>query len=43
MYHTYKNGFIEVVCGPMFAGKPKNNRRIKRLQYKQNIVVFNLN
>ena len=43
MYHTYKNGFIEVVCGPMFAGKTEELiRRIKRLQYaKQNIVVFN--
>lgn len=43
MYHQYKNGFIEVVCGPMFAGKTEELiRRIKRLQYaKQNIVVFN--
>ncbi|MGI6782386.1 MAG: thymidine kinase [Acholeplasmataceae bacterium] len=43
MYHTYKNGFIEVVCGPMFAGKTEELiRRIKRLQYaNQNIVVFN--
>lgn len=43
MYHTYKNGFIEVVCGPMFSGKTEELiRRIKRLQYaKQNIVVFN--
>ncbi len=43
MYHTYKNGFIEVVCGPMFAGKTEELiRRIRRLQYaKQNIIVFN--
>ncbi|MGI6787404.1 MAG: thymidine kinase [Acholeplasmataceae bacterium] len=43
MYHSYKNGFIEVVCGPMFAGKTEELiRRIKRLQYaKQNILVFN--
>jgi thymidine kinase len=42
MYHTYKNGFIEVVCGPMFAGKTEELiRRIKRLEYaKQNVVVF---
>ncbi len=42
MYHTYKNGIIEVVCGPMFAGKTEELiRRIKRLEYaKQNVLVF---
>ncbi len=42
MYHTYSNGFIEVVCGPMFAGKTEELiRRIKRLEYaKQNVLVF---
>ncbi len=42
MYHTYKNGFIEVVCGPMFAGKTEELiRRIRRLEYaKQNVLVF---
>ncbi len=42
MYNTYKNGFIEVVCGPMFAGKTEELiRRIKRLEYaKQNVLVF---
>lgn len=42
MYHTYKNGFIEVVCGPMFAGKTEELiRRIKRLEYaKQQVLVF---
>ncbi len=43
MYHTYKNGFIEVVCGPMFAGGKTEEliRRIKRLEYaKQNVLVF---
>ena len=42
MYHTYKKGFIEVVCGPMFAGKTEELiRRIKRLEYaKQNVLVF---
>lgn len=42
MYNTYNNGFIEVVCGPMFAGKTEELiRRIKRLEYaKQNVIVF---
>ncbi len=42
MYHTYNKGFIEVVCGPMFAGKTEELiRRIKRLEYaKQNVLVF---
>jgi|SRR5690606_3179719 len=42
MYHTYKNGFIEVVCGPMFAGKTEELiRRARRLRYaKQNFQVF---
>lgn len=42
MYHTYKNGFIEVVCGPMFAGKTEELiRRVRRLKYaKQKFQVF---
>lgn len=42
MYHTYLKGFIEVVCGPMFAGKTEELiRRIKRLEYaKQSVLVF---
>lgn len=42
MYHTYKNGFIEVVCGPMFAGKTEELiRRVKRLKYaQQKVQVF---
>jgi thymidine kinase len=42
MYHTYLKGFIEVVCGPMFAGKTEELiRRIKRLEYaKQHVLVF---
>ncbi|MFP4177603.1 MAG: thymidine kinase [Acholeplasmataceae bacterium] len=42
MYHTYRNGIIEVVCGPMFAGKTEELiRRIKRLEYaKQKVLVF---
>ena len=36
MYHTYQNGFIEVVCGPMFAGKTEELiRRIKKIRIRQ--------
>lgn len=36
------NGWIEVICGPMFAGKTEELiRRIKRLEYaKKNVLVF---
>lgn len=42
MYHLNTKGFIEVVCGPMFAGKTEELiRRIKRLQYAhQKVLVF---
>jgi thymidine kinase len=42
MYLNQKNGWIEVITGPMFAGKTEELlRRVKRLEYaKQNIVVF---
>jgi thymidine kinase len=42
MYQIHKEGWIEVVCGSMFAGKTEELiRRIHRLQYaKQNILVF---
>ncbi|QLY40400.1 thymidine kinase [Hujiaoplasma nucleasis] len=42
MYLNQKEGWIEVITGPMFAGKTEELlRRIKRLEYaKQNIVVF---
>ena len=42
MEHKYQDGFVEVVCGPMFAGKTEELiRRIKRLEYaKQNFLVF---
>ena len=35
-------GWIEVVCGPMFAGKTEEIiRRIRRLEYaKKNVIVF---
>ncbi len=42
MYLTQKDGWIEVITGPMFAGKTEELiRRIKRLEYaNRNIVVF---
>ncbi len=42
MYLNQKDGWIEVITGPMFAGKTEELlRRIKRLEYaKKNIVVF---
>lgn len=42
MYLNQKDGWIEVICGPMFAGKTEELlRRVKRLEYaKKNIVVF---
>jgi thymidine kinase len=42
MYLKQREGWIEVITGPMFAGKTEELiRRIKRLEYaKQNILVF---
>lgn len=42
MYLNQKPGWIEVICGPMFAGKTEELlRRVRRLEYaNQNIVVF---
>lgn len=42
MYLTQKDGWIEVITGPMFAGKTEELiRRIRRLEYaKRNIIVF---
>ncbi|MCF7925724.1 MAG: thymidine kinase [Candidatus Izimaplasma sp.] len=42
MYLNQKPGWIEVICGPMFAGKTEELlRRVRRLEYaKKNIVVF---
>jgi len=42
MYLNQKEGWIEVITGPMFAGKTEELlRRIKRLEYaKRNILVF---
>lgn len=42
MYLKQREGWIEVITGPMFAGKTEELiRRVKRLEYaKQNILVF---
>lgn len=42
MYLNQRDGWIEVICGPMFAGKTEELlRRVKRLEYaRKNIVVF---
>jgi len=42
MYLNQRDGWIEVIAGPMFAGKTEELlRRVKRLEYaKKNIVVF---
>lgn len=42
MYQNFDGGYIEVVCGPMFAGKTEELiRRINRLEYAhQNYIIF---
>lgn len=42
MYNQYRAGWLEVICGCMFAGKTEELiRRIKTLEYaKQKIMVF---
>lgn len=42
MYIKQREGWIEVITGPMFAGKTEELiRRVKRLEFaKQNIIVF---
>lgn len=42
MYHQYREGWLEVVCGCMFAGKTEELiRRINVLSYaKKKIIVF---
>jgi thymidine kinase len=42
MYLNQKDGWVEVITGPMFAGKTEELiRRVKRLEYaNQNILVF---
>ena len=41
-YYDNKKGWIEVICGPMFAGKTEELiLRIKRMDYaKKNYLVF---
>lgn len=43
MYNQYREGWIEVICGCMFAGKTEELiRRINVLSYaRKNILVFN--
>ena len=42
MYHQYREGYLEVICGCMFAGKTEELiRRIHVLSYaKKEIIVF---
>lgn len=42
MYHQYRKGWLEVICGCMFAGKTEELiRRVNVLSYaKQKILVF---
>lgn len=42
MENYYSKGSIEVICGPMFAGKTEELiRRVKRLMYaKKNVVIL---
>ena len=41
MYYTGKDGWIEVICGSMFAGKTEELiRRIRRLQYAKKIFLY---
>lgn len=42
MEHNSRLGWVEVVCGPMFAGKSEELiRRVKRIEYaKKKIIVF---
>ncbi|PKK86993.1 MAG: thymidine kinase, partial [Tenericutes bacterium HGW-Tenericutes-8] len=42
MHQPIYGGWIEVVCGPMFAGKTEEIiRRIRRLEYaKKTVLVF---
>ena len=42
MYHQYREGWLEVICGCMFAGKTEELiRRINVLSFaRKNILVF---
>ena len=41
-YYVGKPGWIEVICGPMFAGKTEELiRRVIRMDYaKKNYIIF---
>ena len=41
-YYLHEGGVVEVICGPMFAGKTEELiRRVTRMEYaKKNFVVF---
>ncbi|MDE7101102.1 MAG: hypothetical protein K2O05_04520, partial [Anaeroplasmataceae bacterium] len=41
-YYVDKPGWIEVICGPMFAGKTEELiRRVRRMDFaKKNYVIF---
>ena len=39
-YNVGKKGFIEVITGPMFAGKTEELiRRVKRMEYAHRIML----
>lgn len=41
MYHQYREGYIEVICGCMFAGKTEELiRRINVLSYAKQKYLF---
>lgn len=42
MYKSISGGWVEVICGPMFAGKTEELiRRVRRLEYaKKNVLIF---
>lgn len=41
MYHQYREGWIEVICGCMFSGKTEELiRRINVLSYAKKIFLY---
>src|SRR3712207_3647818 len=45
MYHQFKNGFVELICGCRFSGKTQELlRRVSVLSYgNHNVQVFSIN
>ena len=43
-YYVEQKGWVEVICGPMFAGKTEELiRRVKRMDYaKKKYLIFNI-